>query len=158
MTDSPWETIDAALIRMRRLLELPAHLTDTVDLSAVLVTDTVARLRGDGEKTRIADIAANLTVKPSTASRLVASTEAAGFIRRTPSPDDPRSVALDLTPAGEELNATAKGFRIGFLRHAVSGWDDQTVTVFAALLDQFSRATATPPSSIVRESPSGMAG
>ena len=35
---------------------------------------------------------------------------------------------------------------VGFLRHAVSGWDDQTVTVFAALLDQFSRATTTTPS------------
>lgn len=145
MSDDSWETIDAALIRMRRLLELPRHLTDTVDLSAVLVTDTVARLRADGERTRIADIAATLTVKPSTASRLVASTEAAGFIQRTPSPDDPRSVALGLTPAGEELNATAKGSRIGFLRQAAESWDDETVTVFAALLDQFSRATAIEP-------------
>jgi len=143
MSDDPWETIDAALIRMRRLLELPQHATSSVDLSAVLVTDTVARLGADGERTRIADIAAHLTVKPSTASRLVASTEAAGFIHRTPSPEDPRSVALALTPAGEELNATAKGFRTGFLRQAAESWDDETVTVFAALLDQFSRATAT---------------
>jgi len=147
MIDDAWERIDAALIRMRRLMEMP-QVSDTVDLSAVLVVDTVARLQALGERTRIADIAANLTVKPSTASRIVAATEAAGLVQRTQSADDLRSVVLVLTPAGEALNSTAKHKRIDFLRSASESWEDSTVRVFAKLLDEFSRATAARSSTL----------
>lgn len=140
-----WDKIDASLIRMRRLLQIPQQVNGVVDLSAVLVVDTIVRRRADGEQTRISDIAGNLSVKPSTASRLVSATESGGFIQRSPGRDDPRSVNLDLTPTGEDLNATAKEFRIGFLRRAVPRWDAETVTVFADLLDEFSRATAAGP-------------
>jgi len=134
--------IDAALIRMRRVIEFPSLRGDPVDLSAVLVVNAVARLHAASQLARIADIAANLMVQPSTASRLVASAESAGFIQRAPSPDDQRSVILVLTEAGEILDLTAKKFRIGFLQQASVDWDDHTVTVFAKLLDEFSRATA----------------
>ncbi|WP_166805607.1 MarR family winged helix-turn-helix transcriptional regulator [Cryobacterium ruanii] len=140
-----WEKIDASLIRMRRLLQVPKQVNGVADLSAVLVVDTIVRRRADGEQTRISDIAGNLSVKPSTASRLVASAEGAGYIQRSPGRADPRSVNLNLTQTGEELNAAAKQFRIGFLRHAAARWDEETVAVFADLLDEFSRATAAGP-------------
>ncbi|WEO76042.1 MarR family transcriptional regulator [Cryobacterium sp. SO2] len=137
-----WDRIDASLIRMRRLLETPRGATDEVDLSAVFVVDTIARRAQDGMLTRIADIAHHLSVQPSTASRLVRSTEAAGYIQRSASPDDPRSVVLHLTSRGTELNASAKDFRTNMLRNATMEWDSNTIATFARLLDEFSRATS----------------
>ena len=138
MSESDWDTIDAALIRLRRVLALPRQTSPSVDLSAVLVVDTIARRAARGERTRIVDIASQLSVAPSTASRLVAATLGAGYIERSPSADDPRSVILLLTPSGEELTATAKRFRIGFLQRATVGWDEQTIATFAKLLHEFS--------------------
>lgn len=135
-----WEIIDEALIRMRRLLEAPATVGESVDLSAVLVVDTIARRKCLGEATRIADIAADLAVKPSTASRLVASTEASGFLNRARNPVDPRSSVLDLTSAGEKLNTSAKEFRISSLKRSKPRWDDAQLAMFSRMLEEFSRA------------------
>ncbi|ASD22565.1 hypothetical protein B7495_11100 [Cryobacterium sp. LW097] len=140
--DHDWDQIDASLIRMRRLLEIPRGATDDVDLSAVFVVDTIARRAKDGMSTRIADIAHHLSVKPSTASRLVRSTEAAGYIQRSISPDDPRSVVLHLTSTGEGLNTSARDFRTDILRKATIKWDANTIATFAGLLDEFSRAAS----------------
>lgn len=146
--EEAWQSIDAALIRMRRLLHTPqAHTGDGVDLSAVLVVDTIARRAATGHQTRIIDIATDLSVKPSTASRLVASTCTAGYIDKFPAVDDPRSTVLRLTPTGAHLNATATRYRLDVLKQAVPGWDVETVTTFARLLDEFSRATITAPPS-----------
>ncbi|QIM15947.1 MarR family transcriptional regulator [Leucobacter insecticola] len=141
-----WESIDASLIRMRRLLEVPQAVGDGVDLSSMLVVDTIARRGRAGKQTRIIDIAAQLSVTPSTASRLVARAESAGLVERSPSPADPRSVILSLTSAGEELNAAAVRFRLASLQDALPNWDATTLETFARLLDEFSRAT-TPSSS-----------
>lgn len=141
-----WETIDAALIRMRRLLNSPQPREGgDVELSAVLVVDTVARRAREGEPTRIVDIATELSVKPSTASRLTSSTEAAGYIEKSAGPDDSRSVLLHLTANGRRLNAIATQHRLDFLRNAVPGWDAETVVKFARLLDEFSRAASGAP-------------
>lgn len=143
-----WETIDAALIRMRRLLDTPQEIREGVDLSAVLVVDAIARREKAGHQTRIVDVATNLAVKPSTASRLVSSTEASGLIHRSPSTDDPRSVILTLTQQGQDLNADATRFRTGMLKRAVPHWDAETTSTFARLLEEFSHAvSATPPAS-----------
>lgn len=140
--DQDWDRIDASLIRMRRLLEIPRGATDDVDLSAVFVVDTIARRANEGMSTRIADIARHLSVKPSTASRLVRSTEAVGYIQRSTSPDDPRSVVLHLTSTGEVLNTSARDFRADILRKATVMWDEETIATFARLLDEFSLATS----------------
>ncbi|TFC01000.1 MarR family transcriptional regulator [Cryobacterium adonitolivorans] len=140
--DQDWDRIDASLIRMRRLLGNPRGVTDGVDLSAVFVVDTIARRAKDRMSTRITDIARHLSVKPSTASRLVRSTEAAGYIQRSASPDDTRSVVLHLTSRGEELNTSARAFRADILRKATVTWDEKTIATFARLLDEFSLATS----------------
>lgn len=138
-----WETIDAALIRMRRLFAAPQDVGGGVDVSAMLIVDTIARRERSGEWTRIGDVATSLNVKPSTASRLVGSAEQAGFIARSASLGDTRSVLLELTGAGVELNATAREFRISSLRESLPRWDAGTVASFALLLDEFSRASVS---------------
>lgn len=148
--DDEWENIDASLIRMRRLLEPSRQASAAVDLSAVLVVDTIARRAANLEQTRITDVASHLSVKPSTASRLVASTEAAGYIRRSPSPTDPRSVGLSLTPSGDSLNAAARQFRISLLQDITAQWDADSVATFARLLDAFSRAAVSAESALPR--------
>jgi DNA-binding MarR family transcriptional regulator len=140
--DQDFDRIDASLIRMRRLLELPRKHKNGVELSAVLVVDTIARRTQSGMSTRIADIALALSVEPSTASRLVRSTEAAGHIQRSPSPDDPRSVILHLTPSGLDLDTSAREYRATLLSKATQQWDQDTTATFARLLDEFSRAAA----------------
>lgn len=140
--ESDWTSIDAALIRMRRILHTPhTSAADGVDLSAVLVVDTVARRAKEGHRTRIVDIATELSVKPSTASRLVSSTEVAGYIEKSTSPDDPRSTILNLTASGVRLNAEATRYRLGLLEQALPGWDAETIALFARLLDEFSHAS-----------------
>ncbi|GCD92851.1 MarR family winged helix-turn-helix transcriptional regulator [Embleya hyalina] len=68
---------------------------------------------GDFQPVRLSDLADRMEVGRTTLSRQVAELVAAGFVRRTPDPDDARAAALELTDHGEET-----------LRRIWSAWSD----------------------------------
>lgn len=143
------DRLDAALLSLRRLVEVPggrpalAHGGQAVEISTVLVTDAVARHRseGRGDACSIGDVADALQVAHSTASRLVDRAAKAGMVARDRDPVDPRRTRLTLTAAGARLQQEAVRFRTGRLATALGDWSTEDVATLRGLLERFSRDT-----------------
>ena len=145
-SDRALTVIDGALLRTRRLWtssvftdRLRSAIPADVDLSAVFVVEAIGRAAGAYETT-IGRLAELLGVEASTASRLAAGAQAAGFVERAPSGSDGRRTVLTLTPAGEKLYETAFHFRLDLLRDLTSGWTAADRETFGALLSRFATA------------------
>lgn len=63
----------------------------------------------DCEPRSLSELAEVLYLEPATLSPLVKRLAAAGFVTRERSQDDERQLAVQLTPAGRELRASAQG-------------------------------------------------
>ena len=138
--------IDGALLRVRRLWtssvftdRLRAALPADVELSSAFVVEAVGR---DEEETTVRRLAELLGVEASTASRLAASAQAAGFVTRESSPVDSRRAVLTLTRRGEELFASAQEFRLELLLELTAGWPDADRVMFGQLMSRFATAVA----------------
>lgn len=136
--------LDDALIRLRRLWHIPpgrhraAPSGEPVpELSTVLVAESIGRLGDGAHVVRIADVAARLSVAPSTASRLVDRAARAGFVNREADPANPRQAALSLTAAGTALLETSFQFRMDYLSRLLDGWNQRDVHRLAILLGRF---------------------
>lgn len=142
--DDDLVVIDGALLRIRRLWtssvftdRLRAAVPADVELSTVFVVEAVGR---DGEETTVGRLAELLGVEASTASRLAAGAQAAGFIDRRPSPTDSRRAAVTLTATGEALFAVARGFRFDLLRELTADWSNADRSTFGTLMARFAGA------------------
>lgn len=138
--------IDSSLRRMRRAFEPPGAVTDArrrVEASTLLVLEA---LLGGGART-VRDVARDLGVAHSTASRLVTRAQDAGMVRRAASPDSGREVCVEATPDGVATRERGLSFRAAQLRRATADWDAADVEAFAGLLERFATgiSTATPP-------------
>ncbi|GAA4730514.1 hypothetical protein GCM10023216_22830 [Isoptericola chiayiensis] len=134
------ETVDRALVDLRRFLAAPDVLDDAgrrLELSTLLVLDG---LPAGGQS--IGEIAARLDVAHSTASRFVTRAGRAGVVRRSPAPDDPRRTVVAPTEAGTALARRATAHRLERLRALLDGWDDGDVADLARLLGRFAREHA----------------
>ena len=134
---SSLERIDDALIALRHLWVAPPHINDpdlgAVEMSTIWVVDCLRR----SPTATVADLAVQLDVAHSTASRLIARAEKTGAVIRTADRDDQRRVTVQLTPAGHRLAATALEYRLQSLRDATSDWTDHERASFADLLTRF---------------------
>ena len=140
------QVLDSALVRLRRVWTgapaLVDHRGQRVEMSSVLVVEGCARLEADGQEPTVGGLAGFADVAPSTASRLVDRAAEAGFVGRSPSPDDARRTVLQLTPAGRALRADAVDFRLDWLRRTLSEWSAQDTTQLAVLLTRFADAVS----------------
>lgn len=143
--------LDEALIRLRRMWAAGTprfrQAGETVEMSTVLVVDTVDRLTEAGPVTEatVAVVADRLDVAPSTASRLVDRAVAAGMVRRTRSSADPRRAPLELTAEGRALAARATAFRLAYLRTLTTEWTESERRSLATLLGRFATAVHEHP-------------
>jgi DNA-binding MarR family transcriptional regulator len=71
---------------------------------------------------RVKDLAEDLHVDLSVASRQVAALEAAGYVKREPDPDDRRSARVTTTPAGDAALQAAHERIVGVFAAALAGW------------------------------------
>lgn len=144
------DRVDRSLLRLRRLWTGPdREIATGVEVSTVLVCDAVA----EGARS-VADVAAALDVRPSTASRLVARAQDRRAVLVRPDPTDRRGRALCLTRRGETIRRRAQEVRLSYLRELTAGWSDQELSCFAALLVRFSDAVhSTPRPGITQETP-----
>ncbi|MEX5717305.1 MarR family winged helix-turn-helix transcriptional regulator [Geodermatophilus maliterrae] len=144
------ELLDDALVRLRRLWTASrAHVTDDlgrrVEMSSVLVVEACARAEADAVEVTVGDVAAFLDVEPSTASRLVERTAAAGLVRRDASTVNGRRAALRLTDAGRALRARATAARLGWLSGVVADWSAADLYLLGSALARFADAVAASP-------------
>ncbi len=140
------ETVDAALMRLRRLWSTPgvtagarAGGDGAVELSTVLVVDAVAR-SGPATRCGVADVARCLDVAPSTASRLVDRAVVAGVVRRGVSATDARRAELRLTDRGRDLHEQARRYRTDYLSEVLQDWTPSGIGDLADRLAAFADA------------------
>lgn len=136
--------LDDALIRLRRLWQVPGGRHRAApdgavvpELSTVLVVEAIGQRRRSTDGVRVADVAARLSVAPSTASRLVNRAVRSGVVERNADHADPRSAALTLTTAGKDLLEKSFDFRLDYLGRVLSDWNQKDVRALATLLDRF---------------------
>ncbi len=132
------ETLDKALLAVRRFLEAP-HVVDdrgrAIELSTLLI---LAALPTDGQGIR--DIAARRDVAPSIASRLVAGAERSGVVTKSRGVADATSALVTATDAGRDLAVQAAEYRVSRLDAALTGWSEDRIRALARSLDDFAKA------------------
>lgn len=83
------------------------------------------------------DVAAELQIDKSTASRQIAALEQRGLIERAAAPGERRAQWLTLTAEGRRILHRSDVVRIDAIRERVADWTDAEVSQFADLLRRF---------------------
>ncbi len=148
-TGAELEGAGQALFRLGRIFarqplpHLLAQRTErAVELSRILVADVVAAAEQAGQEITVGAVAERLAIDPSTASRLVAETIQAGYLTRSPSPEDARRSLLVLTEAGRELVGHARLYQRAVFEQATAAWTAEERQTFARLLVLFTDVVA----------------
>ncbi len=148
-TPAALERLGAALTGVRRAvaaapkpnLDLPCA-QHPVGLSKALACEAVAVFGHEhhGAAAAVKDVAALLSLEPSTASRLVGECEADGLLERRPHPTDGRRTSLHLTDLGREVVEQATAQRARYLAEILADWSAADITDLARLLELFASA------------------
>lgn len=79
-----------------------------------------------------------LGVEPPSVTLMTRKLEAAGHVRRAPSPDDKRASVVELTDSGVALAGRVKELWCGLAEETVSGMPDQAVADLPGILNTLS--------------------
>jgi DNA-binding MarR family transcriptional regulator len=82
----------------------------------------------------ITDVAVELGLDRSNASRMLAAAESAGLVSKVVSAEDARRTMLGITPDGARLLAAAREWQAETFERLVDGWPTADVRRFAAYL------------------------
>jgi DNA-binding MarR family transcriptional regulator len=137
--------IDDALRRLRRFLTKPpgegvvvCGLQMPYEVAQIDACEAIAELGADQPVVTVKDVAADLALDHSSASRLLARAEANGLVQRTADPDDRRRTCLSLTGPGRDAVAVAGRVRMRVLGGIVQEWSDAELALFTELFARLS--------------------
>jgi DNA-binding MarR family transcriptional regulator len=99
-----FEDLVRAETRLYNLVDDRVRAAHGASVGQVQMLGIIART----ENARVDDIVREVDIRAGTASKAVDRLEAAGWVRRTPNPEDRRSSWLSLTDAGEKLLSAAR--------------------------------------------------
>jgi DNA-binding MarR family transcriptional regulator len=85
---------------------------------------------------RVSQVADELQIDLSVASRQVAGLDAAGYVKRIPNPSDGRSQNVELTAAGKRALRRAQQRSVEVLDRATEGWTEAEVDSLVAGLER----------------------
>ena len=97
------------------------------------------------EDLRPGDIASQLMVAPSVASRAVAALEADGLVQRRPDPDDARACRIGITDLGRERLVEHKRYLLQRVISALPDWDDADAALAVQVLSRLDLSLASSP-------------
>ena len=137
--DPAADTVMHALVSVARLVR-QRSLDDTLDPGTFWLLKIV---RGDGSL-RVTDLAAQAGLDTSTVSRHVAQLQRAGWLERSPDPDDRRAQRVSLTLAGHERLDEAIDRRRAMIARSLAGWEETDVAELDRLLHKLVAAIETP--------------
>jgi DNA-binding MarR family transcriptional regulator len=106
----------------------------------VMVVEAVHALIERQRSTSINDVARELGLDQSGASRMVARTERRGLVARCAPGRVGAASAITTTAAGEELLRQAHAWQNEILRTLTAEWPDQDVEILMVLMDRLVRA------------------
>ncbi len=141
--DATIEDLDEAIFGFRAATQRPAYrqrVLEGVDfeggIAALRLLRSVERLTLAGTGPSIRQVATELGVEHSTASRSVDALVRTGLLTRARCTDDQRQARLLLTDRGTESLAAATARRQEVLAAVVQGWDPADLHTLTRLLDQ----------------------
>ncbi|MGW1160120.1 MarR family winged helix-turn-helix transcriptional regulator [Streptomyces sp. NPDC002513] len=137
--------VERAMVRIRRNQTkrtlgrfVASRLDRSIDLAHTAVVDAVEEEPEEpGQEVTVGLVAERLAVDPSRASRLVAASVEAGYVRRVPSQADSRRACLELTAAGHDLATLAHRVRQEYFGEIMRDWSARDRRDFARLLSKF---------------------
>ncbi|MGV9245162.1 MarR family winged helix-turn-helix transcriptional regulator [Streptomyces sp. NPDC003710] len=137
--------VERAMVRIRRNQTkrtlgrfVTSRLDRSIDLTHTVVVDAVEEEPEEpGQEVTVGLVAERLAVDPSRASRLVAASVEAGYVRRVPSQADSRRACLELTDAGRNLASLAHRVRQEYFGEIMQDWSAKDRKDFARLLSKF---------------------
>lgn len=116
---------------------------DTARIQHIQVLEAVAAARRNHAEATVTDIATQLGIDHSGASRMVRDAAAAGYLTRGTSPHDRRRVVLEPTKPGERLLAAAHAWQRECFDGLTAGWPADDRRRFASYLQRLADETAT---------------
>ena len=140
-----------ALVSLVRVTRTFAHRDSTHSVTATPIA--LLRLVSETDP-RLGDLAEQLRVKPSVASRAVAALEVEGYVRRDPDPADARACRIRITETGRDYLKAREDWALDMVARTLSDWSpedaDQSIRVLQRLehsvdewVGQFEHAAAT---------------
>ncbi len=105
----------------------------------VLVVDAVDTLRRDDAEATVGELARQLGLDHSGASRMVAAAMQGGYVERGRSETDRRRSALALTAEGRALLDSSRRWQQARFAELTRHWDDHDRTAFAHYLGRLAR-------------------
>lgn len=140
----PIQQIDEHLRRLRRAQLRPDYLQRLIDgieevagVSTLRVLRSIERAGERGRFLSIRQIAFDLGIEHSTASRAVNDCIRRGLVARSTSEHDQRKALLALTPLGHRAADRATHNRQEMVAEGLNEWSDETVRTFSQLLGEF---------------------
>jgi len=133
------ERLDHVLTRLVRLARLPRVHERLVERAGVAIEPSAYAILSrieEHEPVRLTDLAQELSVEISTASRQVSQLERSDLLDRRPDPTDGRSSMLTLSPDGRRVLARVREARTSALHEILSGWSRDDRVRLAGLLDR----------------------
>jgi DNA-binding MarR family transcriptional regulator len=133
----------AALFRLVRywsrrwILQASEELTgEQRRVQDILVLDAVAAASRHDPDVAVTDVAHQLGIDRSGASRFVTAAVEHGYLERRASAADARRAVLTLTPAGHELLTGSHAWQEEAFARLTAGWDPEDATRFAGYLQR----------------------
>lgn len=117
---------------------------DSICCHGVSVTQShalTALARGGG--LTLNELAGELYLEKSTASRVVKGLQEKGYVERSPHPDDGRALQLDLTPEGRRLHEKISDELIEEQRRLLADFDSDVRKSMIRLVDRLERAATS---------------
>lgn len=135
MRDTTAEQVGLLLTELRRgtAQDLRSRLYgELVDLAQADAIQVISRLRG----CKMSELAAELRVDASTATRTVARLSDAGLVERAVSPSDARAVVVSLSDEGKAIAAEISRRGVGAVHSILDGFTDDERQQLVFLLDK----------------------
>lgn len=107
---------------------------DAGHIGHVLLLEAVDAASADGGTAAIADVATELGLDRSNASRMLAEAVAAGLVDKAVSPGDARRTQLKMTPAGHSMLDAARSWQQDQFARLVADWPADEAHQFARYL------------------------
>jgi len=117
---------------------------DAVGVGHVLVLEAIDASNMNGSAA-IGDVAVELGLDRSNASRMLAAAVAAGLVTKTVSPADGRRTELRATASGSELLASARAWQRETFTQLVADWPVEDARRFAGYLERLAAQPLDQP-------------
>ena len=147
------ERLDAVLTRLRRFWQRPAaraHFDARLDPGLESRDYRTLRVIGERDRCSVSQLAGDLVLDTSTASRLVERVVARGYVRRSVADEDRRRQTLELTEEGEVVLAQLADARLSLLRQLTADWPADDLERLVDLLERLDEASRTADPSEAR--------